>query len=213
MPEANTAPAAAPATPATSPASAPSATAAAPVAAPAEGALAAAPAPAAAAPAPAEGKTAEAPAAEPYKLTAPENLPEGFTLDEGRLGKLNEIVAQHKLTKEAADAVLALAIEQATNQRETVAAQSEAWKATVMADPVLGKEENVAAMQKVIATFGGNELKDLLNETGMANHPTVVAFVHKIAQSISEDAFIPNRSTGTTERPRSAEAVLYGAKN
>jgi hypothetical protein len=202
MPEAENAPVAAPATPAPAPAPATTGT---PVdAAPA--APAAAPAPTPTEP----GAPAPAPAADaPYKLEAPKDLPEGFTLDEGRLGKLNEIVAAHKLPKEAADAVLALAIEQATYQREAVAAQAEKWKADVLADPVLGKDESVAGVRKVIDTFGDDALKDLLVQTGMGNHPTVVAFVHKVAQALGEDTFISNRSTGSTEKPRDAAAVLY----
>jgi polyribonucleotide nucleotidyltransferase len=139
-------------------------------------------------------------------------LPESFELDTARLGKLNEIAKTHKLPKEAAEAVLALAIEQAQAQQESLAAAAEQWKAEVLKDPVLGKPESVAAVRRVVSTFGDSELTDMLNSTGMANHPAVVRFVHKVSQVLSEDAFIPSNSRGAAaSQPRDPAAVLYGS--
>jgi hypothetical protein len=205
MPEAEgNAPAAAPATPAPAPAPA--------AAAPAPAANAPAPAPAAApAEAPAPPAADDKATAEDYKLEAPKDLPEGFDLDSSRLDKLNEIAKTHKLPKEAAEAVLALAIEQAQAQQAALAEASEQWKADVLKDPVLGKPEAVAAVRRVVSTFGDAELTDMLNSTGMANHPAVVRFVHKVSKVLSEDAFVPSGNRGSTTPPRDDAAVFYGA--
>lgn len=207
MPEAEgTAPAAAPATPAPAPtATTPPAPSAAP-AAPASDAPPAAGA--ASAPAPAE------PAAVEYTLEAPKDLPEGITLDADRLTALNDLAKTHKLSKETAEAVLALAVKQAQAQQEALVKTSEAWKDEVLKDPVLGKPEAVAAVRKVVQTFGDESLVQLLDSTGMANHPTVVRFVHKLSQALSEDAFIPSNDRGSAgAKQRDPAAVLYGSAN
>jgi hypothetical protein len=213
MPEAEgTAPAAAPATPAPAPTAttppAPSAALAAPAPAPA----AAAPAAEGAAPAPAP--TPATPAAVEYTLEAPKDLPEGLALDADGIANLNEFAKTHKLPKETAEAVLALAIERAKAQQEALVKTSAAWKDEVLKDPVLGKPEAVAAVRKVVSTFGDESLVQLLDSTGMANHPTVVRFVHKLSQALSEDAFIPSNDRGPAgAKPRDPAAVLYGGNN
>jgi hypothetical protein len=213
MPEAEgTAPAAAPATPAPAPTAAtPPAPSAAP-AAPAPAPSAAAPAAEGAAPAPAPAPAE--PAVGEYTLEAPKDLPEGIALDAGRLAALNDLAKTHKLPKETAEAVLALAVKQAQAQQEALVKTSEAWKDEVLKDPVLGKPEAVAAVRKVVQTFGDESLVQLLDSTGMANHPTVVRFVHKLSQALSEDAFIPSNDRGSAgAKQRDPAAVLYGSTN
>lgn len=198
MPEAEvTAPVAAPATPAPAPAPTEAASPA-PAPAPTE---AAAPAPAAAEP-------------ESYTLEAPKELPDGLTVDETRLGALNEIAKTHKLPKEAAQAVLDLAIKQAKEQADAVAKVAAEWKDQVLKDPVLGKPEATAAVAKVVSAFGDQDLVDFLNDTGAGNHPALVRFVHKLSKVLSEDAYVPSDTRGSASTaPRDPAAILYGNTN
>lgn len=185
-----------------------------------------APAAAPATPAPTE-PTATAPAAAPatpastepaaaapeaYVLEAPKDLPEGVEVDTARLAQLNEFVKARAIPKEAAEELLGMYVKSIADQRAALAETSNRWKEEVLADPVLGKPEAVAAVRKVIETFGEPDLVSLLNETGLANHPAAVRTFHKIAKALSEDAFIPSgdRGAASTAR-RDPAAVLYGA--
>ena len=56
--------------------------------------------------------------------------------------------------------------------------------------------------------FGGPELRELLEVTGLGSHPVVVKTFHQISQQISEDASVGGKLRNTTDKTF-AEA-LYG---
>jgi hypothetical protein len=64
------------------------------------------------------------------------------------------------------------------------------WADTVQADKELGVPENQAIARKTIETFGTPELRNLLNSTGMGNHPEFVKLAYRIGKAISEDGFV-----------------------
>jgi hypothetical protein len=151
-----------------------------------------------------ESKT-EAPADVDYKF----DVPEGVALDETRLGEFKTIAKELKLPQDAAQKVLALAVQHEQARADAFATQVQQWADAVKADKELGSEESLAAAVKAVETFGTPELKDLLNSTGMGNHPEVVKLMAKIGKAISEDKLIAGR-TGGNAPPRDLASVLYG---
>jgi hypothetical protein len=218
------------AAPAAAPASAPAAAPAA--AAPAAAAPAAAPAPAAAAPAAAPAPSAApAPAAddkegkegkdgkEGKEAGAPEKyedfkLPEGMQADPTTMGKFAEVAKKHGLTQEAAQEMVNLGAQMQAGNAESIKAaiqaQGEAWGKEALADKEFGGEkfeENLAVAKKGLDQFATPELKNLLVQTKLGNHPEVLRAFFRIGQAISEDGFVPGR-VGSA-RKSNAE-VLYG---
>ena len=51
--------------------------------------------------------------------------------------------------------------------------------------------KNVEMAKRVMDTFASPELKKLLNDTGLGNHPELVKVFAKVGAKMSEDSFIP----------------------
>lgn len=196
-PNAAPSPAPAPADPAApSPAPAPADPAApSPAPAPADPA---APSPA---PAPADPK---ADALVEYKV----NAPEGVELVQADVDALVAVAREAKLDPAVVQKIADIAGARELKRAEEFKAQVEAWGAAVKADKELGAPEALASAVKVVDAYGTPELKSLLAESGLGNHPEVVRFVQKVAKAMSEDAIHGGSARGVT---RDAASVLYGS--
>lgn len=151
------------------------------------------------------GKPAESDAAEvDYKFEAPE----GVTLDEGDLAKFTEIAKELKLPQDQASKLVGLAIAREQARAEAFTKQVETWAAEVKADTELGTDEALAIARKAI-DLGPPELKDLLNSTGMGNHPLVVKWCHAVGKALSEDKIVAGKDGGNAQ-PKTLEERLYG---
>jgi len=150
--------------------------------------------------------TTPAPAAEiEYKF----DMPEGVEVDQASLDEFTGIAKELKLPADAAKKFVDLAAKREIARAEAFATQVETWGNEVKADPELGKAENLAIAKKAVDTFGTPELRDLLNSTGMGNHPTVVRFMLNAGKTISEDTIVAGR-TGGNAPPRDHASILYG---
>lgn len=194
------APTDAPATQATSTATA---TPAAPADAPADHAPAA----------PAGDKPADKPATETED--APKGAPEAYEFKpvEGAefqpavLEAFADVAKELDLTQDNAQKVLAkVGPVMAKVQAEAVQKLRTEWVEQTQGDKDIGGEKlaaNVALAQKAVTQFGTPELKALLGQTGLGNHPEFVRAFAKIGQAISEDkVVVGGRQTtpGTTGR-------------
>lgn len=232
-------PAATPATPAAAPAApaaaAPAAPAAAtpagetPPAAPADGspeAIAAAEAAAAAA-ASGENKTPEqiaadeAAAAEAAKAAAgaPEvyadfTAPEGSQLDADVMTEFAATARELNLPQDKAQLLIdkmqpIIAARQAA-QVETLTA---AWETETRADPEIGganMDANLVHAARAMNTFATPAFKDVLNKSGLGNHPELVRFMVKAGKAISEEKIVTGGVAASTPgSTRSTAEVLY----
>lgn len=152
--------------------------------------------------APADGATTQA--EEVYEFAKPE----GVELDQGDLAKFKTIAKEMKLPKDQAQKVVDLAIAREQARADAFVAQVKAWGDEVRADPVLGKPENIAVAVKAIESFGTPELRQLLESTGLGNHPVFVRFAHEVGKAISEDGIVRGRNTPSSEK--SLAEALYG---
>ena len=60
--------------------------------------------------------------------------------------------------------------------------------------------ENLAIARKAI-DLGPPELKELLNSSGLGNHPEVVKLAYKVGKAISEDRFVTGSPKGPSNDP------------
>jgi len=136
--------------------------------------------------------------------------PEGIQLDQGALDEFTKIVKDKDLSpSERAQKLADLAVKREADRVKAFQDTVQTWADTVAKDPELGKPENQAAARKVVEDFGTPEFKDLLNSTGMGNHPEVVKFVLKVAKAMSEDTIVRARGNAAASAPRDPAAVLY----
>lgn len=187
--------------------------------APAEGSLLTPPAPTAA-PAPDATKTpeqiqqeadAKAKTDADAKLTgAPEvyedfKLPEGMDMDADVLGEFKNLAKELNIPQAKAQQLIdfqsQLATKQAEQYQAAVTKQAQDWAASIKSDPEVGGEnyeKSVASAVKVIQSFGDPALTELLNTSGLGNHPALFKFCHRISAAISEDKFVmPGSQTNT----------------
>lgn len=137
-------------------------------------------------------------------------VPEGVELDEADLGAFKDILKDESLTKQQlAQKVLDIAVNREKARAEGFVTQVNGWAEAVKADKELGVPENLAIAKNVIDTFGNDEVRNLLNSTGMGNHPEVVRLCLKIGKAISEDTFTRGKQAPKTAAGDAA-TILYG---
>lgn len=150
-----------------------------------------------------EDKGAQVP--ESYDFT----MPEGVALDSAAVDEFSGIAKEYGLTQEQAQKVADVGAKMVQRQLEAHATQVAEWTEAVKTDKEIGGDklnENLAIARKTIDTFGSPELKEVLNSTGLGNHPEIVKLAFKIGKAISDDGFVRG---GNTSSPRSAAEIMY----
>lgn len=201
----------------------PAAAAPVPTPAPAAGEPAPAAAPATEQEAPA-AKPTDAPADQPADGTDPAateapkvpekyefKAPEGSELNPEVMTKFEGVAKELGLTQEAAQKVVdAMAPQIAAAQAAQLATIKNGWADSARTDKEFGGEklaENLAVAKKALDAFGSPELRTLLNDTGLGNHPEIIRAFFKAGQKISGSNFVPGGTTPSASS--SAAATLY----
>jgi hypothetical protein len=66
-------------------------------------------------------------------------------------------------------------------------------------------DRNIAMVQRAVHEFGGPELKEYLDETGLGNDPRFFKFVHKMSIPLLEDGYIQGENLGMKREEAQAE--------
>lgn len=152
-------------------------------------------APAGKEPAPADAAkteaSAEAKAApETYEFKAPE----GRVFDSEVIAEYSKVAKELNLSQEAAQRVLdAVGPKLAERQAAQIEAVRNGWADNSKADKEFGGDkltENLGVAKKALDQFGTAELRSLLNESGLGNHPEVIRFMYRAGKAISEDQLV-----------------------
>lgn len=170
------------------------------------------------APAPADATPANAPAPAPDAKPAtpqgapeaytPFTLPDGASMDDAGLTAFAEFAKGLDLSQDAAQAMLdKLAPAAAKRQADQVAALRAEWKAQTSADAELGKPENLAVVKEAMTKFGDPELHELLEGSGLIDHPAIVRAFLKAGRAISQDTVMPGRTPGQSAHASVAQRL------
>lgn len=131
-------------------------------------------------------------------------LPEGLTLDEGVFSKAEPVLRELGLNNEQATKLANVIAEVRASESEAFVTQVQEWgKATVADAEIGGKalQENLQAGRRALATHGTPELKALLDNTGLGNHPEVVRFFMRIGKTIPvEDKVVSGERSGSSTK-------------
>lgn len=129
-------------------------------------------------------------APEQYEFQAPE----GHEFDPDVIGQFADVARELNLTQDAAQKVLdKMAPAIASRQAEQVQAVRQQWADEARADREFGGDkldENLAFAKKAMDGFATPELRTLLNESGLGNHPEVIRVFVRVGKAISEDSFV-----------------------
>lgn len=142
--------------------------------------------------------------------------PEGQEFDPEVLNNFKEVAKELNLSQEAAQKMLdKMGPVVAQRQAQQVEALRSQWAEQSTADKEFGGEklqENLGVARKALDTFGSPELKGLLNESGLGNHPEFIRLLYRAGKAISEDNFVGGKqSTGKVQPTSNADyaASLY----
>lgn len=134
---------------------------------------------------------------------------EGVSYDAAVIDAYSEVAKELNLSQDNAQKVLdKMAPVIAARQSEQIAALHADWANSSKADKEFGGEklaENLGTAKKAMDAFATPELRTLLNDTGLGNHPEVIRMFYRAGKSISEDSFVAGRATSA----KSAADVLY----
>lgn len=159
-----------------------------------------------------QAKTDEKPGApEKYEFKAPE----GQEFSPEVLGKFSEAAKDLNLPQEAAQKLLdKIAPAFAERQAHALEAARVQWESDAKADKEFGGDkldENLATAKKALDQFGTPELRTLLNESGLGNHPEIIRVLYRAGKAISEDRIVTGG--GGQSAPQSVAQRMYPNMN
>lgn len=168
-----------------------------------------------------EGAKPDDKPADQSKTGAPEEYADftsedDVSIDTELSGELKAVAKELNLTQKQAQRIADLGAKQVrgivAKQTEQLAAVREEWATQARADQEFGGEkfdENLGFAKKAIDTYATPELKKLLNDTGLGNHPEMIRAFVRAGKAISPDRFEGGRAPQGGAQ-RTAEDRLYG---
>lgn len=170
----------------------------------------------------AEDAAPEAVVPEAYELT----FSEGITADADTIAEATPVLKELGLTNEAAqkfvpliEAHTARALAARDAQIDSyIAGERAAWLETAKADPEIGGDKwntSITAAAKALDRFGAakdSDFRNLLETSGLGNHPEMIRMFAKIGAATSEDTTFP-RAGGNATGARTLAETLYPPKS
>lgn len=137
------------------------------------------------------------------------DVPEGMEIDTALVEKISPVLKEVGLSQENAqklvDAYAPYIQQQVDAQQGKVVSdwdkQVDDWKAETTKELGAMFKEDLGIAAKFIDKFGSPELRDVLNQTGLGNHPELVKAFVKAGKAISEDIFVePGHANAESEK-------------
>lgn len=139
---------------------------------------------------------------------------ENVNFDEGVIKAFSEVAKELDLSQAAADKVLNKVAPVLTQRSlEKIQQERQQWVESSTNDKEFGGdklEENLAVANKAIDALGTPELRTLLNESGLGNHPELIRVFYRAGKAISEDGFVAGQGGNTNAKDARS---LYSASN
>lgn len=156
-------------------------------------------------------EAAQPKAPEKYEFKAQD----GVTYDDQVLSNFAEVAKELDLSQDAAQKILdKVAPVMQARQIEAIEAAKTQWAESAKTDKEFGGDklpENLAVAKKALDTFGTPELRTLLNESGLGNHPEIIRAFYRAGKAISEDSFVAG-GKGVSQ-PQSTAQRMYPNMN
>jgi hypothetical protein len=121
-------------------------------------------------------------------------VPEGVKLEGESLDALKAFAKERGLSQADAQALTDMGVKQAQAFQAQLVEHgkqvAEQWTTATKTDKEFGGDklgENLAIAKQALDTFGSKELKTLLNDSGLGNHPEIIRAFYRAGKAISED--------------------------
>lgn len=131
------------------------------------------------------------------------------------LANFAEAAKELNLSQDAAQGLLSrVAPVMAQRQAEQIAAMKESWVNESRNDQILSKGgdervflQNLAVAKRGFDAVANSDVRSIMDQSGLGNHPAVLKMFLKIGQTISEDSFVGGKAS--PQQARSMADVLY----
>lgn len=134
-----------------------------------------------------EAGVIEAPPPAPDKYTAKINLPEGHEADPGMTSRFYKVAHEHGLSDKQAQAMLDLYVEQAGAAKEKLGGSAAETMAELEKEYGGATQQYLRQAQRAVSDVGGKDLIDVLDRTGLGNHPALVKAFIRVGKMMAED--------------------------
>lgn len=121
-------------------------------------------------------------------------MPDGVEMQAEVSGEFKALAKEFGLSQAKAQKVADLGAKLVQNftaqQAEAVAAEQANWANASRSDKEFGGDNlkaNLGIAKAALEKFGTPELKTLLNESALGNHPEVIRLLHRVGKAVSED--------------------------
>jgi hypothetical protein len=140
-----------------------------------------------------------------------------FKRDENRaplkpelLTKLEAFARERNLSQKSADVLHVLGREVADaaleQVQETIEKTKADWEVQSKADKEFGGDQldaNLGVARKALEVHGTPELKALLNDSGLGNHPEVIRWMYRVGKTIKQDEHVTGTRQGESKTAQS----------
>ncbi len=142
-------------------------------------------------------------------------MPEGVEMDADLSGELKGLANEYKLDQDGAQKFADLGAKLLQKQSSALADSVAQWAVDTKADKEIGGDgfdENLAIAAKARDAFGTPELTELLDGSGLGNHPEMVRWFVRVGKAIGEDRLVAG-NVSTTAAEATHEKRLYPEMN
>ena len=157
---------------------------------------------------------------------APKGAPEKYefkspgekNFDNEVMTSFSDIAKELNLTQDSAQKILdKVGSKMQERHAAGLAALSQEWAQASTADKEFGGDglqQNLAIAKKALDTLGTPELRSLLHQSPLGNHPELIRFFYRTGKAISEDQQVVTGGTSGSNKPAvrdfaTAAAALY----
>jgi len=154
--------------------------------------------------------------ATPAPVTAPAEygaftVPDDYVVSDG----FKEIAKTLNLSQEQAQKAIDFDAKRYKDQQAAMAKTTADWAQAAKNDPGIGGEHfdaNLGLAKKALEAFGSPELNQLLNQSGLGNHPELLRAFVKVGRAISEDRLVTG-AAGDSAPSKSVAQRMYPGMN
>ena len=151
-----------------------------------------------------EAEVASAP--ESYEVF---DLPDDFDMNEDTLGEYHTFAKENNLTQEQAQRGVDMVAQMKQAEMNQWVEQQKSWVDDAKSDTEFGGDkfdQSISVAVKARDSFGTPEFNEMLDSSGLGNHPEMIRFLSRVGKQISEDGVVVG---GSSISNQTREAVLY----
>ena len=148
----------------------------------------------------------EANAPEEYEVF---EIPEDFSFNDETLSDYHEFAKENNLTQDQAQRGVDMVAKMKQAEMAQWVEQQRSWVEEAKSDADYGGDkfdENISVAVKARDSFGTPAFNEMLDQSGLGNHPEMIRFLYTVGKAISEDKVVVGGANATQ---KTRESVLY----